>query len=448
MSLSPADPARIEAHLRVLCEDIGCRLAGSPNEARAAEYIAAQYRALGLDTEVQEFPCICWESRQATLRAKRGRRWVEVPIQPNTQSPATPGPIEGELVYLETAHPWDLEGRDLTGKIGLLFGSAYASLERMDRLCNSGLAALLYVDKRFPTDERVASGLIAGWIDHLTLPTATVAYLPAWDLVRDGVREVRLHLDMRNFLSTSQNVVATLPGRRKLPPLVISGHHDCVATNVGAEDDGTGVAIPLELARLLAGEKPLRPIRFVSFGWEENLSEGARQYVAHPANRAETTALMINVDSVGCWMGTDEVWVTGDAKLRAFVRRHLAARRFVATLKPEITPYSDHYPFNLAGVPTVWLYRTNCPGGRWYHHSRFDTLDKLDMPRLARTTDLIASMVTDLSASADLPFPRDIPAAQRREVEQYRKDLFDPICDWRTEGLMRPEGRRREDIEG
>jgi len=304
VSLSPADPARIEAHLRVLCEDIGCRLAGSPNEARAAEYIAAQYRALGLDTEVQEFPCICWESRQATLRAKRGRRWVEVPIQPNTQSPATPGPIEGELVYLETAHPWDLEGRDLTGKIGLLFGSAYASLERMDRLCNSGLAALLYVDKRFPTDERVASGLIAGWIDHLTLPTATVAYLPAWDLVRDGVREVRLHLDMRNFLSTSQNVVATLPGRRKLPPLVISGHHDCVATNVGAEDDGTGVAIPLELARLLAGEKPLRPIRFVSFGWEENLSEGARQYVAHPANRAETTALMINVDSVGCWMGT------------------------------------------------------------------------------------------------------------------------------------------------
>lgn len=446
MALSPASPTRIEADLRVLCEDIGCRLAGSPNEARAAQYIASQYRALGLETEIQEFPCVCWECRQATLQARRGRRWVDIPIQPNTQSPSTPGMIESELVYLETAHPWDMEGRDLTGKVGLLFGSAYASLERMQRLCDSGLAALLYVDERFPTDEKVASGLIAGWIDHLTLPTATVPYLRAWDLVRDGVREVRLQLDMHNFLSQSQNVVAVLPGRRKLPPLVIGGHHDCVATNVGAEDDGSGVAITLELARLLSPSRPWRPVRFVSFGWEENLSEGARHYVVHPANRAETSALMVNIDSVGCWMGSDEVWVTGDAQLRAFVRRHLEARRFVAKLKPEITPFSDHYPFNLAGVPTVWLYRSNCPGGRWYHHSRLDTMDKLDMARLARTTDLVASMVHELAHSASLPFSRAIPTPQRRQIERYRKELFDPIGDWRTPELMRPEGKRRGDI--
>jgi aminopeptidase YwaD len=442
-----ADPARLKADLRVLCEDIGCRLAGSPNEARAAEYLAAQYRAIGLDTEIQPFPCVCWECHEASLQVKRGSRWRDIPLQPNTQSPSTPGAIEGELVYLETADPMDMAGVDLTGKIGLLFGSAYASLERMDRICNSGLAALLYVDERFPTREKVASGLIAGWIDRLTLPTATIPYLDAWDLVRDGVRQVRLNLRMRNFMSHSQNVVATLPGRRKLPPVVIGGHHDSVATNAGAEDDGSGVVITLELARLLRDSKPLRPIRFVSFGWEENLSEGSRHYVIHPANQAERTGLMFNIDSVGGWMGRDEVWVTGDARLRGFVAGHLKQQRFVGQIMPTVTPFSDHYPFNLVGVPTVWFYRPNCPGGRWYHHTSGDTMDKLDMRRLARTADLVGSMVAEVASSAELPFPRDIPAKQRKEIEQYRQDLFDPICDWRTPGLMRPEGKRREDIE-
>lgn len=448
LSLHHADPTRIETDLKVLCESIGCRLAGSPEEAQAAEYIAAQYRALGLQTEIQEFPCVTWECREATLAAYRDGRWQDMAIQPNTQSPSSPGPLEADLVYLEGADPLDMEGRDLAGKVGLLFGSAYSSLERMDRICNSGLVALLYVDDRFPTREKVASGLIAGWIDHLTLPTATIPYLDAWDLVREGCPRVRLNLDMRNYLSHSQNVVATLPGRANLGPVVIGGHHDCVATNVGAEDDGSGVVVTLELARLLAGTSPLRPVKFVSFGWEENLSEGSRQYVARGENRAADTALMVNIDSVGCWMGQDEVWVTGETALREYVAEAMRRQRFVGHIKSEITPFSDHYPFNLVDVPTLWFYRTNCPGGRWYHHTSGDTIDKLSMTRLAQTVDLIGSIVAEVADSAELPFPGTIPAMQRSQIAQQRFELLDPIGDWRTPGLMRPAVGRRTDIEG
>lgn len=449
MNQPQACAAQLEKTIRVLCDDIGCRKAGTPQEAQAAAYLADQYRALGLETEIQEIPCIGWDCAQAGLQVKQGRRWREVPVQPNTQSPATPGVIEGELVYLETAHPWDLAGVDLTGKIGLLFGSAYASLERMARLCNSGLAALLYVDDRFPTYENVASGLIAGWIDHLSLPTATIPFLHAWDLVKSGVKDVQLRLDMRNYLSHSQNVVAVLPGRKpKLAPLAVGGHHDSVATNVGAEDDGSGVTSTLELARLFVSQRPLRTIKFCSFGWEENLSEGSRQYVANPANQAEKTAMMLNIDSIGGWMGNDHVYVTGGAQMRAWLKRHLTQQRFVCGINPEVSPFSDQYPFNLVGVPSLWFYRTNFPGGRWYHHAKGDTPEVLNFAHLARTVDLLAALLGDLAQSAELPFSREIPSAQQKAIVAFRKQYFDPIGDWRTRDLLRPAGVRRSDIEG
>ncbi|MEI6501475.1 MAG: hypothetical protein WCP21_10690, partial [Armatimonadota bacterium] len=229
MSLVKVDAARLEEHLQYLCGTIGTRLAGTEAEARGAEYLAGQFRAMGLQTEIQEFPCVTWTCSEATLKLKSGGRWRDLPIQPNTQSPSTDGTLEGEIVYLETAQVSDLEGKDLRGKIGLLFGSAYASVERMERLCNCGLAALLYVDDRFPFDWKVASGLIAGWIDLLTIPTATIPYMQAWELVKSGATQARLTLDMKTFQSQSQNVVATLPGRKQLPPLVLGGHHDSVA---------------------------------------------------------------------------------------------------------------------------------------------------------------------------------------------------------------------------
>ncbi|MHB8995009.1 MAG: M20/M25/M40 family metallo-hydrolase [Armatimonadota bacterium] len=434
-------PAQLEEHLQVLCNEIGTRLAGTKQEAEGAEYIAGQFRAMGLQTEIQEFPCVTWTCQKAELKIQMGGRWRDIPIQPNTQSPSTAGMLETEIVYLETAQPSDLEGKDLQGKIGLLFGSAYASLERMERLCNSGLAALLYVDDRFPFDWNVASGLIAGWIDLLTIPTATIPYMHAWELVKSGVKQARLTLDMNTFQSHSQNVVATLPGQQDRPPLVLGGHHDSVAIGVGAEDDGSGVVAVLEIARAMRGQKPLRPLKFVTFGWEENLSEGARNYCINPANDAANTALMFNIDSIASWLGKDEVYCVGDRRLRKFVSDHLRQAKFVAEVLADVSPFSDHFAFNLLGVPSLWFHRRNFPGSRFYHHSVHDQIDVLDFDRLARTAEVAGAMIADLAQTTRLPFPAEIPLSQRKLIEQSRKDYYDCVCDWQKPGLMRPEGK-------
>ena len=432
---------KLEDHLQQLCTQIGTRLAGTAEEQQAAEYIAGQYRSLGLQAEIQEFPCVTWTCDKAELQVKMGGRWRSLPIQPNTQSPATDGTLETEIVYLETAQPADFEGKDLKGKIGLLFGSAYASVERMERLCNSGLAALLYVDDRFPSDWTVASGLIAGWIDLLTIPTATIPYLQAWELVKSGARQAKLTLQMKTFQSRSQNVVATLPGREDLPPVVLGGHHDSVALGVGAEDDASGVAVVLEIARAMREQSPLRSVKFVSFGWEENLSEGARNYCIRPENKAEQTALMVNFDSVGCWLGNNHVYCVGDRRLRKFVADHLRQAKFVADVAADVSPFSDQFPFNLLGVPSLWFYRTNFPGSRFYHHSVHDQIDVLNFDLLAHTAEAAGAMVAALAQTSKLPFPAQIPFSQQKAIEKSRKDYYDCVCDWKKPGLMRPEGK-------
>lgn len=432
---------RLAGHIDELCTKIGTRLAGTPQEAQGAEYIRSQFEALGLQAEIQPFPCVCWSCAQAQLKVKSHGRWAEIPIQPNTQSPATDGVLEAEIVYLETAQPEDFEGRDVRGKVGLLFGSAYESLERMERICNSGLAALLYVDDRFPFDWKVASGLIAGWIDYLTIPTATVPYTYAWDLVRSGTKQARLTLDMKTFLSESQNVVATLPGKSSLPPLVLGGHHDSVALGVGAEDDGSGVAVMLELARTLQEYPRQRPLKFVSFGWEENLSEGSRNYCLTPANRAAETALMVNFDSIGCWLGNDQVYCVGDRGLRRLVQEHLRRQRFVAKIIPEVSPFSDQFAFNMLGVPSLWFFRINFPGSRFYHHSIHDTAAVLNFDHLAQTAEVAGAIVAELAGQKELPFAREIPMPQRREIARSQKAYYDCIGDWKQPGLMRPAGK-------
>lgn len=439
--------ANLQSHLAELCGRIGTRLAGTAAEAEGAEYIAGQFRRLGLQTEIQPFACLTWSCSHAELKVSQGGRWRDVPVQPNTQSPATDGMLDAELVYLESAQPEDFVGKDVRGKVGLLFGSAYASIERLERLCNSGLAALLYVDDRFPFDWKVASGLIAGWIDLMTIPTATIPYTHAWDMIRHGVKRVRLNLDMRTFHAQSQNVVASLPGRRKLAPLVLGAHHDSVALGVGAEDDGSGVAAVLEIARACIAAEPLRPINFVTFGWEENLSEGARNYAIHPANDAARTAVMFNFDALGSWLGKNHVYCVGDRGVRQFVSSHLRRRLFVADVEADVSPFSDQFPFNLLGVPSIWFHRSNFPGSRFFHHSEHDQTDVIDFEQLARTTAVAADMVVDLAQTTELPFPRAIPQAQQKLIEKHRREMYDCVCDWRQPGLMRPDGKAWREIE-
>ena len=114
----------VKVHMDQLAVKIGNRLAGTPGELKAAKYIQKMFRKYGLTGVRQElFPCVSWSCKVASFSVKDGNRWRRITCLPLAHSKCTKGKVEADLVYLETASERDLRGKDLKGKIGLLFGS-------------------------------------------------------------------------------------------------------------------------------------------------------------------------------------------------------------------------------------------------------------------------------------------------------------------------------------
>ena len=102
-----------------------------------------------------------------------------------------------------------------------------------------------------------------------------------------------------------RNLEATLRGSAQANEIiVVGGHYDTVEGAPGADDNGSGVAGVLELARSLAGKPRTRTIRFVFFGTEEQPSfptsaMGSRQYADAARARGDHIVAMLSIESIG-----------------------------------------------------------------------------------------------------------------------------------------------------
>lgn len=109
-----------------------------------------------------------------------------------------------------------------------------------------------------------------------------------------------------------QNVIATLPGEDHSRYYLVTAHYDTINADKagwymdketipapGANDNGSGVAIMLETARILSGSRFQYDIRFVAFAAEEWGLLGSRRYVAQALQNGEHIAGFINIDMVG-----------------------------------------------------------------------------------------------------------------------------------------------------
>ncbi len=150
----------------------------------------------------------------------------------------------------------------------------------------------------------------------------------------------------------------------------------------GADDNASGTAVLLEVARVLAlaPAAPKRSILFLSFSGEEQGLLGSRLYLSQPIVPLPKTIGMINVDHAGAGNGRLTVGVTGFEKNLA---QEVGQSAGLAD-KLDVFgffPGGDHVPFKEAGVPTI----TIVSGGVHPHfHQPTDTADKID-PEILRS---------------------------------------------------------------
>jgi aminopeptidase N len=201
-----------------------------------------------------------------------------------------------------------------------------------------------------------------------------------------------------------RNVIGVLPGSKaewKGQSALLTAHYDHLGLgwpdvhkgdegklHPGADDNASGVAVLIELAKALAAqEKPQRTIVFVAFAGEEAGLLGSKHYVEHPALPLDQTIGVINLDTVGRLFDKKvSVIATGTASEWQHIFRGAG---FVTGVEgrmiPEALESSDQKSFIDKGVPAVQIFTD--PHADYLRPG--DTADKIDGPGLVKVATFV-----------------------------------------------------------
>ena len=167
----------------------------------------------------------------------------------------------------------------------------------------------------------------------------------------------------------SANIVAVTPGQ-STREIIVGAHYDSEVRGRGAGDNASGVGVMLEVALSIRDVSTPYTIRFIAFGAEEEGLRGSRHYVNQMTPEAiENTVAMINLDSL---IAGEIAYVYGDAGEAGLVRNWVLERAREERLdlgtqlgeNPEFPAgttgdFSDHAPFEDAGIPYAYFESTN-----------------------------------------------------------------------------------------
>ena len=228
---------------------------------------------------------------------------------------------------------------------------------------------------------------------------------------------------------TFRNLEATLPGQRRAEEIVlVGGHYDSVIGSPGANDNASGTAAVLELARILHAGRFDRSIRFVTFVNEEppffhSDRMGSRVYAREAARRGDKIVAMLSLETIGYYSSApktqrypppfnlvypdrgDFIGFVGNIASRRLVRRSIAEFRRHTPLPseglaaPSWIPgvfWSDHASFWRHGYPAIMITDT-APFRYPFYHSLEDTPDRVDYARMALVVDGLAHTIRVLA---------------------------------------------------
>jgi Zn-dependent M28 family amino/carboxypeptidase len=212
------------------------------------------------------------------------------------------------------------------------------------------------------------------------------------------------------------NVIGILRGSQAANEVImLSAHLDHLGVNEalngdkifnGADDDASGCAAVMELARVLAsGKRPRRTIYFICFGSEERGGLGSQYFVEHspvplPQIVADITFEMLGRPDAKVPAGT--LWLTGFERSTLGPELARQGASLVADPHPEMSFFqrSDNYPLALRGViaHTISSY-----GLHTDYHRPSDEISKIDFPFMTRSLNSLVKPVQWLASSIFRP---------------------------------------------
>ena len=369
------DADRVLAHLAMLSGTIGVRAAGTDGEKRASDYIAQSLKDSGYQVAVEPFS---FELRFDTSAVRLPDGSVKALAL--TGSPQVEG--RGGLVMAGMGRPEDFALRDVKGKIVLLDRGVVPFAQKAANAQGAGAAGVIVVNNE--------DGQFRGTLGDtkVTIPIVGVEQgerTRLQTLAQSGAT-VTVVSAAGSKQTPSQNVVGSNGDKCEV---IIGAHYDSVPEGPGANDNASGAAMILELAR-----SHRRPgLCVIAFGAEEYGLWGSQAYVKqHPTAGVR---FLLNFDMVGKVTGAA---IVGEAALQEKVLGLLKQAGKTGFRAGQFPPFasSDHASFVSAGIPAVTFYAGNDP----LIHDPGDTLANVD--RASVETMLTAGdlAITGLLAAA------------------------------------------------
>lgn len=428
-------PSPLAENLRVLTDEIGGRVPGTPAMDRAIQWAQDAFRAAGADSvKTESFTIPASWSEGATAFDVTAPVVFRARAVSLAWTPPLP-PTRARIVDLGKGSEQDFAAAgNLSGAVILIHSDL---LKTWDDLFNEYLNAPPVI-QRATAAHAVAIAFISSrehdiLYRHINTFSGKIQQMPQVLVAReDGERIARLlkagkpvsvSLSMPNRIGgpiTTSNVIAELRGSEKPAEFVILGAHlDSWELGTGALDNGCNSALVIDALRAIkaSGARPRRSIRFILFSGEEQGILGSAAYaLAHRAELDRAAAVVI--------------FDSGTGRVPGF---SLGGRKDVGpALAPLLAPLAqwkateftfdapigtDNFDFLLEGVPTLIANQEEANYMPNYHATS-DTYDKVDFTLLKQNVAIAAAVTFAIADASERIGPRQT----RPQVEQLMKD--------------------------
>lgn len=229
---------------------------------------------------------------------------------------------------------------------------------------------------------------------------------------------------------TSQNIIGIKkPKNIKHPDIVyVTAHYDSVPFSPGANDNGSGTSVMLEMARVLKSVPSDKEIRFIAFGAEELGLLGSSHYVDHLSEKElKRSEVNFNLDMVGTsWEKASELYVNtldGQSNYVWESSRTGAEKIGFDSLSLTQGGSSDHVPFHEAGIDSanfIWGEPETEEVEPWYHTPE-DSIDHISKERLQQAGDLVTAAVYEAVKKEKKP------KTIKKQMKAKASDIFEDI---------------------
>ncbi len=370
-------------HVQALAGEIGPRPAGKPSELEAAEYIGEQLSSYGYEVELQEFPFDeRIEDTSLAVSVPQSLAFMARALDNSGQNQ-----VSGEVVSAGIGRPEDFPAGGLQGRIALIQRGELTFSDKVSNALNAGASAVIVYNHQPSFFQGALSTLV-------NIPVVGISRedgLELQRLVDAGRTVVTVSVSIETVASSSQNVIGRpTDGDCEV---VVGGHYDSVEIAPGGNDNASGTAAVLEMARATAARGQMDGACFLAFGAEEIGLLGSLHFVSSLSQeQRQELRGMINLDVVGAGNGWSLIGSQDLVELANEDADELGIDAAAGNLPSGIN--SDHASFINANIPAVFITILDSPP----IHTPQDTADIIQPELLSEAAQMGMYVLESLMA--------------------------------------------------